>query len=155
MELPDEIIYFVKKHHIAVLSTLDDKGRIHCSVKGIVGIEKEGRIYAIDVYKQKTYKNLIKRPTVSITLVDERNFIGYTFQGKGKIVPHSKIEGHIIEEWEKRIIKRITQRVIDSVRSEKGSKAHYEAELPKKPQYLIEVDIDNIIDLSPPHMRKK
>ncbi|MCK5706425.1 MAG: pyridoxamine 5'-phosphate oxidase family protein [Candidatus Aureabacteria bacterium] len=155
MELSNNIIFYLKKHHTAIVSTFDDKGRIHCSIKGIVGIMPEGKVHIIDVYKLNTYKNLLKNPEISVTMFNEKNFTGYTLQGKAKIVPRNDINDHLILEWEERVTKRIATRVIESVQTETESNKHYEAELPKKPQYLIEVDIDNIVDLSPPHMRRK
>jgi len=39
VELPSEIIEFFHKQGFVIVSTLDSQGKIHCSAKGIVGIE--------------------------------------------------------------------------------------------------------------------
>jgi uncharacterized pyridoxamine 5'-phosphate oxidase family protein len=138
----------MKKQGYVIVATLDDMGRIHCSAKGIVGLEAEGRIYLIDLYKARTYKNLANNPIVSLTFVNEHQFAGYTLQGKAKIVEREDIADHIIEEWEEKVIQRISQRLIKNLQEGKQVAAHPEAAFPH-PKYLIEVDVENIIDLAP------
>ena len=155
MKLSAEIINFFTKQKIVTISTFSDDGRIHCAVKGIVGIEEKGRVFIIDLFKHWTYKNLKANPTVSITSVNEHEFKGFTLQGKAKIVLHKKIEDHIVQKWEDRFVKRISDRMISSVQKGVKSKVHHEAAMPYRPEYLIEIDVENIIDLTPPKYRKK
>jgi len=155
MSLTQESIHFMNQQGFVIVSTMDDKGRIHCSAKGIVGIEKSGKVYIIDLYLHHTYKNLKKNPVVSITAVNEHQFKGYTLQGKAKIVSREEIEDAIFKKWEKKVISRISKRIVKGVQSETKSKAPFEAHLPHQPQYLIEVNVENVIDLSPPGMARK
>ncbi len=152
-ELSTDIVNFLEKQGFAIVSTLDFSGSIHCSAKGIVGLEKKGKIYLIDLYKAKTFENLKKNPTISITAVDEHLFIGYTLKGKAKIVEREKIKKHIIKAWEERVIQRISKRLIRSLKDYKKSGQHPEAKFPH-PQYLIEIDVDDVIDLTPSHLKK-
>ena len=155
MKLDRDIIHFMAQQGFVIVSTLDEKGHIHCSAKGIVGLEERGKIYIIDLYLQKTYKNLKRNPIVSITSVDEHNFKGFTLQGKARVVPREDIKEHIMQRWEEKIINRISKRVVKGVQLESKSQSHFEAHLPHHPQYLIEIDVENIIDLSPPGMAAK
>ncbi|MCK5580469.1 MAG: pyridoxamine 5'-phosphate oxidase family protein [Candidatus Omnitrophica bacterium] len=150
MELPDGVIHFLERQGFVIVSTLDAKGAIHCSAKGIVGIEKQGRVFVIDLYKHKTFENLKRNPIVSISAVDEHKFVGYTIQGKAKIVPREDMQEHIVSKWEERILERISKRVASAVQAGVKSKGHFEVKLPEKPKYLIEIDVENIIDLAPP-----
>ena len=152
MILSDEIIHFFEKQGFVIVSTLDEDDNIHCAAKGIVGIEKKGKVYLIDLYRAKTYKNLQEKPTISITAVDEHLFIGYNLKGKAKIVEREKIKKHIIEKWEERLIKRISKRLIKNIKADKGSLHHPEARFPL-PQYLIEVEVEDIVDLTPHHLK--
>ena len=153
MELPDKIISFFKKQSFVIVSTIDADGRIHCSAKGIVDV-RGSRAFVIDLYCNKTYKNLKNDPRISITQIEEQSFIGYTLSGKAKIVPKNDIYKEHIKEWERRVSKRISNRLIKSVQNEKGSSTHHEAKLPEDPKYLIEINVENIIDLSPPYAKK-
>ncbi|OGW79841.1 MAG: hypothetical protein A3G33_03030 [Omnitrophica bacterium RIFCSPLOWO2_12_FULL_44_17] len=148
--ISEKAMHFLEKQGVVVVSTLDEFGKIHCSVKGIVGLEKEGKVFVIDLYHHRTFQNLQKNPTVSITAIDEHAFAGYTLQGKAKIVPREEIQGHIIEKWEKRIVRRISNRLIKSLQAGVLTERHHEAHLPTVPKYLIEVDVEKVIDLTPP-----
>ncbi|MBF0478430.1 MAG: pyridoxamine 5'-phosphate oxidase family protein [Candidatus Omnitrophica bacterium] len=149
MVLSDEVIRFLSKQGVVIVSTIDEHGRIHCSAKGIVGVVPEGVVFVIDLYLHKTFQNLENNSTVSITVLDEKNFKGYTLQGKATVVRREDIAEHIIEEWERRIIDRISRRVISGVQAESQKFKHTEASLPAHPKYLIEIDVENVIDLSP------
>jgi uncharacterized pyridoxamine 5'-phosphate oxidase family protein len=154
MKLHEDIVSFFKNQGFVIISTIDPKGYIHNAAKGIVGIESEGKIYLIDLYKATTFNNLKKNPTASITAIDERQFIGYTLKGKAKIVEREKIEEHIIKGWEDKVIQRISQRVIRDVKADRKIDHHPEAKFPS-PQYLIEVDVEEVVDLAPGHLKKR
>ena len=146
--LTGHIVDLMKKQGFVIVSTLDEKNNIHCSAKGIVGIEAEGKVYLIDLYRARTYKNLLRNPVMSLTFVNERKFAGYTLQGKASIVEKDDIADHIIKEWEEKVIQRISQRLINNLQKGQEVNAHPEAAFPH-PKYLIEVDIENIVDLAP------
>lgn len=154
MKLDENIINFFHNQGFAIVSTLDANGSIHCAAKGIVGIEEEGRVYMVDLYKASTFSNLKRNSTASITAIDEHQFIGYTLKGKAKIVERDKIEEHIIKSWEDKVIQRISQRVIRDVKSDRKLPHHPEAKFPH-PQYLIELDVADVVDLAPRHLKKK
>jgi uncharacterized pyridoxamine 5'-phosphate oxidase family protein len=152
MEISREIVNFLEKQGFVIVSTLDFQGKIHCSAKGIVSIERKGKVYLIDLYRTHTFSNLKRNPTVSITAVDEHRFTGYTLKGKADIVEREKIEGHIIKKWEERVIQRISKRVIRNIKEERKFSAHPESRFPR-PQYLIVVNIEEIVDLAPRHLK--
>jgi len=152
--LSKEVIYVFEKQGFVIVSTLDSNGGIHCAAKGIVGMEEEGKVYVIDLYKNKTFNNLKKNPTVSITAVDEETFTGYTLKGKAKIVDRKEIKSHIIESWENKVVQRVSKRVIGDIKKETKSLHHPEAIFPP-PEYLIEVDVESVVDLTPQHLKKK
>ncbi len=153
MKLNEDIIYFLSRQGYVIVSTLDKNEHIHCAAKGIVGIETD-KIFVIDLFKNKTYKNLKLNPKVSVTAVNEHEFKGYTFQGQGKIIHHKDIADSIVKKWEDRIIERISSRMIKGVQKGVKSVRHFEAHLPHVPKYLIEIDIEHVIDLAPPSLKQ-
>tara|TARA_B100000315_G_C14496529_1_gene550274 strand:- start:257 stop:730 length:474 start_codon:yes stop_codon:yes gene_type:complete len=155
MRLSEDIAGFISRHGVVLIATMGVDGKIHCSVKGIAGVNLEGKVFVVDLFKFRTYKNLRLNPMVSITTYDEKKFKGYTLQGEAKIINREDIKKDIILEWDRRTIKRISERVISNLRAEAEKDSHHEAELPHQPQYLIEVSVNNIIDLAPPIYRKK
>ena len=151
--LTDEIIQFFHTQSFVIVSTLDKDDSLHSSCKGIIKISKIGTIYLLDLYRARTYDNLRRDPQISITAVDEHKFIGYCLKGKAKIIKIEELKPQIIKTWEDRIASRITQRVLKNMREEKGHPRHPEALLPK-PQYLIVMEVKEIIDLTPHHIKQ-
>jgi hypothetical protein len=137
-----------------IVSTLDSSGGINCSAKGIAGIEKNGRVFIIDLFRAKTFRNLKKDPAISITAVDEHQFAGYTHKGSARIVEMDDTHAHIVSGWQKKMAQRIARRMIRNIRDDKKSERHPESHLPR-PQYLIEMHVEKVVDLAPAHSRGK
>lgn len=152
--LDEDIIQFFHSQHFTIVSTIDKNGYPHNACKGIVEIDKDGRLYLFDLYTAKTYENLKDNPHISITAVDEHRFIGYCLKGKAKIITRDKVSRRILELWESKITSRITHRLLKNMQGKKGHASHPEALLPK-PTYLIVVDVKEVIDLTPSHIRQR
>jgi len=150
--LSAEIMQFFHNQGCVIVSTIDKSGFVHSACKGIVEISPKGRIYLLDLYKQKTYENLKHNPHVSITAIDEHKFTGYCLKGKAKMRPAEELHSQIVKAWEDRIAGRITRRLLKNIREEKGHPRHPEALLPK-PEYLIVMEVEEAIDLTPHHLK--
>jgi len=148
MKLNNDLIYFLMKQHYTVISTIDKKGAIRNSCKGIVDIDNQGKIYLLDLYKQKTYENLKLNPNIALTVVDEHKFEGYSLKGKVKIISGEKIKKKTMKAWEKKITSRVTQRILKNIEGKKGHPRHPEILFPM-PEYAIEMTVDSVVDLTP------
>jgi len=153
-KLPDDLVHFLYNQGFVIVSTLDKDGTPHSACKGIVEIDKNGKVYLLDLYLKNTYANLKRSPYIAITAVDEHNFKGYCLKGKAKTLHEGELKEHIIRAWEDRITNRLTQRLLKNIREEKGHPRHPEVLLPK-PEYMIAMEVDEIIDLTPHHLRKE
>ncbi len=152
--LKDEIVQFFHSQGFVIVSTVDKDGRVHNSCKGLVKIDKAGSIYLLDLYKGATYNNLTRNPSVSITAVDEHRFRGFCLKGKAKLLKRKELEPEIAALWEKKITDRATHRVIKNIKGEKGHPRHPEVLLPV-PEYMIVVEIEQVVDLTPQHLRNQ
>ncbi len=150
--LNDEIINFFHNQGCVIVSTIDRSGLVHNSCKGIVKMTRSGKIYLLDLYKARTYANLKYNPSLSITAIDEHRFMGFCLKGKVKSIPKAKLHPEIIKAWEDRITSRLTRRLLKNIRDEKGHPRHPEILLPK-PQYLIIMQVQEIIDLTPQQLK--
>jgi uncharacterized pyridoxamine 5'-phosphate oxidase family protein len=148
-----DIIHFFKDQGCVVVSTIDHKGFAHSSCKGIVEIDNKSKIYLLDLYRARTYRNLKANPLISITAFDEHKFRGYCLKGKAEIIKKNKLKPEIIKAWEDRITSRITQRLLKNIREQRGHPALPEALLPE-PKYLIVVDVERVVDLTPPVLKE-
>jgi len=148
-KLSEEIRHFLQNQGFVIISTIDKNGYPHNSCKGIVKINGNDKIYLLDLYHAKTCTNLKANPHISITVVDEHKFKGYCLKGRAKIIVGNNLALEIIRAWESRITTRIAQRLLKNMREEKGHSQHPEALLPK-PEYMIEMEVDEIVDLAYP-----
>jgi len=151
-KLSDAVIDFFQSQGSIFVSTIDKNGSLHNACKGIVDIKSNGRIYLLDLYKGRTFQNLKNNPHISIAAADEHKFAGYCLKGKAKIITGEEISPRIIKAWEERITSRLTRRVIRNIHEEKGHPRHPEVLLPK-PEYLIVMDAEEVIDLTPGHLK--
>jgi uncharacterized pyridoxamine 5'-phosphate oxidase family protein len=152
MRLAGEIIHFFQGQGCVVLATIDKNGLPHTSCKSIVKIEESGLVYLLDAYHGTTYKNLLKNPSASITIFNEHKFVGYCLKGRARLIHKDELDTGIVRAWEDRITSRLTERLLNNIHEEKGHKGHPEASLPK-PQYMIVLEVSEIVDLTPAHLK--
>jgi uncharacterized pyridoxamine 5'-phosphate oxidase family protein len=152
MKIPDTVVQFLNNQGFVIVSTIDALGYAHSACKDIVKVKVEGKVFLLDVYHAETYKNLVCNPHVSITAVNEHKFSGYCLKGKARLISKEELTTDILKAWEDRIAGRLAQRLLRNIHEEKGHKAHPEALLPD-PKYMIEVDIEEIVDLTPKNIK--
>ncbi len=154
IKLGSDVYDFFKNQTFVIVTTLDPDGSPHDSCKDIIRISRDGRIYLLDLYLKTTFNNLRNNPRMCIAQVDEESFAGYCLKGTGKSVKIKKLTPRIMSVWQGKITARITSRIIANLRKEKGQKIHPESLLPR-PEYLIVMDVKEIIDLTPRHIKFK
>lgn len=152
MKIPDSVIDFLLNQGFVIISSIDENGFPHAACKGIVSIAKEGKVYIFDLYRAQTLENLKINLHVSITAVDEHKFVGFCLKGKAHALCEKELSKELVEAWDARITSRSTQRLLKNLHEEKGHPKHPEALLPK-PEYLIEIEVEEIVDLTPKHLR--
>jgi len=152
--LKDEIVHFSRRQPYTIITTIDKKGFPHNSCKGIIKITPGGKIYILDLYKRRTYENLKKNHYIAVTAVDGHKFKGYCLKGKARIIKEGQFTPGLIKAWEKKINNRVTSRIIRNIHGEPGADRHPEILLPE-PEYLIVMDLEEVIDLTPEHIKKE
>jgi len=153
-QIPEEAVDFLRAQSFVVVSSIDGNGFPHNSAKAIVKIDSLGEIYLIDAYHGVTSKNINRNSKASISAIDEHNFIGYCLKGKARILPNDKISREAIKTWEDNITTRLAKRLIKNLAGDKGHRHHPEASLPQ-PKHIIAIEIEEIVDLSPLHLKKE
>jgi len=157
MKITEQLKYFLFRQDVAIVGTLTSDKHIHTSIKGILDINQEiTKIVLIDLFHGHTYRNIKLNPEINLTVMSEPEFLGYSIQGKAKLVPIADSDARDITLWEQHLNSRICDRMRLSLRTEgKGNKEKilktnkdYYSLLFIKPKNLIEVTIDNIVDLS-------
>ncbi|MDD5432578.1 MAG: pyridoxamine 5'-phosphate oxidase family protein [Candidatus Omnitrophica bacterium] len=147
-KLNNDLLHFFREQGCVVVVSIDKNGFPHGSCKGIVHVNRNGKVYLFDLYRGKTHENLLRNHHVSIIAFDEHKFIGYCLKGKAKVSPEIKLNSKIVKAWEERIATRITHRLLKNIKEDKGLAAHPELALPK-PKHLIIMDVEEVVNLSP------
>ena len=150
--IPETITNFLRSQGFVIVSSIDAKGFPHNSCKDIVKVEPSGSIYLIDAYHGITARNIARNPQVSISAVDEHKFSGYCLKGKARMIP-DKLSQEMIKAWEDKITSRLAKRLLRNLVQDKGERHHPEASLPA-PKQLILLEVEEIIDLAPYHLKK-
>ena len=152
-KIPQEIIEFLNAQGFVMVSSLDKNGFPHSSCKGIIKVDPLGKIFLMDVYHGATSENVKHNSKISISAVEEHKFIGYCLKGKGEILSDNNISQELIKIWEDNITSRLVKRLLKNLNEEKGHGHHPEASLPN-PKHILAVEIEEIVDLAPHHLRK-
>ncbi len=152
-KISQEIVNFLNNQGFVLISSIDRNGFPHNSAKAIAKINTDGEIYLIDVYHGLTNRNIKNNSKVSISAIDEHKFIGYCLKGKAKIIADDNFSQEIIKIWEDNITGRLTKRLLKNLADDKSRAHHPEASLPQ-PKHIIAVDVQEIVDLAPQHLRK-
>ena len=152
-EISRDIIDFLHTQDFVIVSSIDKNGFPHSSCKAIVKIEAAGKIYLVDVYLGVTSENIERNPQVSISAVDEHKFIGYCLKGRARKMPDNSIGLEIIKTWEDNITSRLTKRLLRNLGQDQTQRHHPEASLPR-PKHLIVLEVEEIVDLAPYHLKK-
>lgn len=150
-QLNPEVVHFFAKQNFVILSTIDPRGRPHSACKGIAKIS-EGTLYLLDLYHGQTWVNLKRNPQASVTAIDEHSFKGYCLKGSARIMTEAEMDAESIKAWEDRVTSRITQRMLRNIQEKKGHPRHPEALLPQ-PKYMVALRVEQIIDLTPSHLK--
>lgn len=152
-KLDANVMDFFQNQGCVIVSTIDKTGFVNNACKGIVMINGNGEIYLLDLYRGRTHENLKNNPHMSLTAIDEHKFTGYCLKGKGSILPEVKLQAQIVKAWEERITSRLTRRLLKNIRGEKGHGRHPEVLLPK-PEYMILMEVEEAVDLTPHHLKQ-
>jgi predicted pyridoxine 5'-phosphate oxidase superfamily flavin-nucleotide-binding protein len=153
-KLNNEVYDFFQDQTFVIVTTLDPDGSPHNSCKDIIRISRGGRIYLLDLYLRATFNNLKNNPRMCIAQVNEDTFTGYCLKGTGRSIKIKKLTPLIMNVWQRKITSRITNRIIRNLKKEKGQGSHPESLLPR-PEYIIVMDVKEIIDLTPQHIKQR
>jgi uncharacterized pyridoxamine 5'-phosphate oxidase family protein len=153
-QLPEKVVNFFQEQGCVVISTIDEHGFPHSSCKDIIKVENSGKVYLLDAYKGKTFDNLKSNSKSNITAFDEHKFTGFCLKGKAHLVSSQGLNKETIKAWEDKITSRLARRLLKNIHEDKGRSIHPEAALPR-PQNMIVLEVEEVIDLAPHNLRQE
>ena len=153
IKLSDEIIHFFQRQDFVIVSTIDENGSPHNACKGVLYLDPKGKVYLLDVYLEDTHSNMERNPKISITAVEGHKFRGYCLKGQAQLLENAQLTPEVIKAWEEKITARISKRLLRNLHGEEGHPKHPEALLPD-PKYIFILNVEEIIDLTPRHLKE-
>lgn len=100
-------------------------------------------IYLIDYVLGQTVTNLKENPRVSVSFMDTANLEAYRLNGTAKLIGEGRVFKKILQEWDKKLIKLATTRVVEAVQTGKKSR-HYELEVGEK-FIILKIKVTDVI----------
>ena len=142
--ITDKIIELLGKREFVSVATVTPDGGPNTAPKFFFRA-KGDFIYLIDYVFGKTVTNLEKNPRVSVSFMDMDSLEAYRLNGRAKLIEKGKVFKSVFKEWDKKLIKMATTRVIEGVQSGK-THDHYELEMGKK-FIVLKIKIENIVKI--------
>ena len=142
--IPDKIIELFEKREFVSVATVTPDGRPNTAPKFFFRA-KGDFIYLIDYVLGKTVTNLKENPRVSVSFMDMDSLEAYRLNGAAKLIEKGRIFEQVLKEWDKKMVKMATDRVIDAVKTGKKH-GHYELEMTEK-FIILKIKIENIVKI--------
>lgn len=86
VRIPDEAIQLIiREDGIVEIGSVDEQGITNISPRYVMSAEDERLIFA-DVYKNKTYTNIMRWPKATAAIIDKVNRAGFQLKGDVEII---------------------------------------------------------------------
>jgi len=142
--ITDKIASLLKKREFVSIATVDPDGQPNVVPKFFYRA-KGDFIYLLDYVLGRTVINLEKNPRVSVSFMDMDSLEAYRLNGTAKMIGKGKVFNQILKEWDKKLIKMTSARVIEAVQTGKKSH-HYELEMSEK-FVILKIKITHVIKI--------
>ena len=142
--ITDDIAELLKKREFVSIATAAPDGQPN-SVPKFFFRAKGDFMYLIDYVLGKTVINLEKNPRVSVSFMDMESLEAYRLNGTAKTIREGRVFKKIFQEWDKKLIKLATTRVVEAVQTGKKS-GHYELEMGEK-FIVLKIKIASVVKI--------
>lgn len=143
--LIDKLPTLLKGKEFISLATASLSAEPHASPKFIFKIKRRF-IYLIDYAIARSADNLRRNPRASLSFMDLSNLEGYRISGRVQLIEKGKVFERIVREFEKKLIKLSTDRLIEAVKTGKKHD-YYELEIPEK-FVVIKITAEEMVKVS-------
>jgi predicted pyridoxine 5'-phosphate oxidase superfamily flavin-nucleotide-binding protein len=142
--ITNKIIELLEKREFVSVATATPDGEPNTAPKFFFRA-KGDFMYLIDYVLGKTVTNLKENPRVSVSFMDVDSLEAYRLNGTAELIEEGKVFENVLKEWDKKLVKMTTDRVIDAVRTGK-KRGHYELEMAEK-FLVLKIKVESIIKI--------
>jgi len=143
-KITDKIAELLEKREFVSVATATPDGQPNTAPKFFFRA-KGDFIYLLDYVLGKTVLNLHENPRVSVSFMDMDSLEAYRLNGTAKLISEGRIFEKILKEWDKKLIKLATNRIIEGVQTGKKH-GHYELEMGEK-FIVLKIKIATIVKI--------
>lgn len=93
--IPTKVEKLIKKEKVLVVGSASKNGISNVSPRTTFYLSKDGSIYWLELFKHKSYRNLVQNPWCSVVVFDKKAFQGYQIKGKATTVTNKKLKDEI------------------------------------------------------------
>ena len=116
------------------VATCSSAGEPNCAPKMLINVARSGAVYYLDYAFAKSYANLKVNPRISLSFMDDVEFLGYRLSGAAAILRPGREFDRAKGEWESRVIRYEAERLINRL---KGKYSTRESELLLPENFVI------------------
>jgi len=142
--IPDKMLALLDPREFVSIATVSPDGQPN-SVPKFFLRAKGSHLYLIDHVMGRTSKNLVTNPFCSVSFMDLDSLEAYRFNGKARLLRDGEIFAAALKEWNDKLIKLSTDRVIEAVTTGK-KRSYYEMEIPQK-LVVIRITVEGIVKI--------
>ena len=143
-KITEKIAELLEKREFVSIATVDPAGQPN-SVPKFFFRAKGDFMYLIDYVLGKTVINLEKNPRASVSFMDLESLEAYRLNGTATLISKGKLFDKILQEWDKKLLRMTTTRVVEAVQTGKKSR-HYELEVGEN-FIILKIKITHVIKI--------
>ena len=121
----------LKVMHVA---SCDQKSNPNSAPKMLMDIQAPNKVFFLDYQSTKSYAFLQQNPKLSLSFMDDAAFQGYRLTGIGKALEPGEEYGAVKKEWDQRLIRYETDRILNRMNGHYSAKV---AEMALPPNFII------------------
>ena len=143
-KITDKFAGLLEKREFVSVATSTLDGRPNTAPKFFFRA-KGAFIYLIDYVIGRTIENLRKNPRVSVSFMDVETLEAYRLNGIAQCIEEGRLFNKVLEEWNKRLVKMATDRVVEAVQTGKR-RGHYELEMTEK-FVVLKIKVESVVKI--------
>jgi len=144
--LAEETVRFLEANPFVNMASCGPDMRPNVSCKFFLRVD-EDTIYLGDYNIDRTLANIMLNARTSLSIIDPATLVAYQINGEVDILEDEGKREHLLDEFNKKVIRFSTKRLIEGVQREKTHRA-FETTFPEQ-IVIYKVTVNEVIEMRP------
>ncbi len=142
----DQIRILLENVEFIDVATSSSMGQPNAAPKFLLKIQ-DTKLYLVDCVMGTTWDNIKINPSVSIPVMNVDTLLGYRINGSAYVVEEGLEKSELMKEFGDKQVKLSTERIVESIRSQKG-KRNLEVQFPETVGMFM-VEVESVVEIGP------